>query len=75
MNIIETIQAAFNFFPVGLAAAMSVVSAASVVTAVTPTPRDDHFAGSLYKILEILALNIGHAKNIAPNKMGGRFVA
>jgi hypothetical protein len=38
------------------------------VAAVTPTPRDDDFVGRLYKVLEALALNIGHAKDAPPNR-------
>jgi hypothetical protein len=39
-----------------------VVCAASIVCALTPSPKDDAMIGKLYKILEILALNIGKAK-------------
>jgi|TARA_R110001592_G_C12904161_1_gene726923 hypothetical protein len=39
-----------------------VVCAASMICALTPTPKDDAMIGKLYKILEIAALNIGKAK-------------
>jgi|TARA_R100001509_G_scaffold164109_1_gene140485 hypothetical protein len=39
-----------------------VVCAASIVCALTPTPKDDAMIGKLYKILELCALNIGKAK-------------
>ena len=39
-----------------------VVCSASIVCALTPSPKDDAMIGKLYKILEILALNIGKAK-------------
>lgn len=39
-----------------------VVSAASAIAAVTPTPKDDAIIGKLYKIIDILALNFGYAK-------------
>lgn len=39
-----------------------VVSAASAIAAVTPTPKDDTFIGKLYKIIDIMALNFGYAK-------------
>jgi hypothetical protein len=58
------------FFEVGF----SVIALASAVTAATNTPRDDEFVGKAYKILEILALNFGKAKQVAPNHAGGRFV-
>ncbi len=39
-----------------------VVCGASILCALTPTPKDDKMIGKLYKILETLALNIGKAK-------------
>jgi len=39
-----------------------VIAAASIITSLTPTPKDDAMIGKLYKILEIAALNIGKAK-------------
>lgn len=58
-----------------LETAFAIIAAASAVTALTPTPRDDIFIGKLYKGLEWLALNIGRAKDQPPNRIGGRFVA
>ena len=46
----------------------SIVCAASFIAAITPTPKDDELLGKLYKGIEILALNIGKAKMIAPTK-------
>ena len=37
------------------------ISAASVIAAITPTPRDDDFLRSLKKFINLLALNIGKA--------------
>ena len=42
--------------------ATSVIAVASLVAAVTPTPKDDVWISKAYKFLEILALNIGKAK-------------
>jgi hypothetical protein len=39
-----------------------VVCAASIICALTPTPKDDAMIGKFYKILELMALNIGKAK-------------
>ena len=39
-----------------------VVCAASIICALTPTPKDDAMIGKLYKILELCALNIWKAK-------------
>ena len=59
------------FFEVGF----SVIALASAITAATDTPRDDQFVGKAYRILEVLALNFGKAKQLPPNQTGGRFVA
>tara|TARA_R110000787_G_scaffold41592_2_gene102614 strand:- start:870 stop:1034 length:165 start_codon:yes stop_codon:yes gene_type:complete len=39
-----------------------VVCLASIVCALTPTPKDDAMISKFYKMLELLALNIGKAK-------------
>ena len=39
-----------------------VVTVASLIAASTPTPKDDVWVGKLYKFLDLLALNIGKAK-------------
>lgn len=41
----------------------AVVAAASAIAALTPTPKDDTWAGKLYKIVDWLALNVGKAKD------------
>ena len=38
------------------------VSGASLIAALTPTPADDKIVGKVYKILDWFALNIGKAK-------------
>jgi hypothetical protein len=40
----------------------SVVCLASIICAITPTPKDDQLIGKLYKAIELLAVNIGKAK-------------
>jgi len=40
----------------------AVVTIASIITTVTPTPRDDNWIGKAYKIIEALALVVGKAK-------------
>jgi len=35
-----------------------------MIAAMTPTPKDDIWIGKLYKVIDLLALNIGKAKNI-----------
>ena len=39
-----------------------VVTVCSVIAAVTPTPKDDAWLAKLYKFIDIMAVNIGHAK-------------
>ena len=41
----------------------SVVALASLVAALTPTPKDDSWIGKAYKIVDWLALNVGKAKD------------
>ena len=38
------------------------VTIASAIAAITPTPKDDVWIGKLYKLIDLLALNIGKAK-------------
>jgi hypothetical protein len=45
-----------------LTAVTTVVSIASVATASTPTPAPETFLGKLYRIIEVLALVVGKAK-------------
>jgi hypothetical protein len=46
-----------------IAALTAVVTAASAIAALTPTPKDDGFAAKAYKVVDWLALNIGKAKD------------
>ena len=45
-----------------------VITLASIVTALTPTPKDDALVGKAYKFLEWCALVVGKAKEIGPEK-------
>ena len=45
-----------------------IVTVASLIAASTPTPKDDAWIGKLYKFVDLLALNIGKAKETAPVK-------
>jgi hypothetical protein len=46
----------------------TIVTVASIVAASTPTPKDDVWIGKLYKFVDLLALNIGKAKETPPAK-------
>jgi len=41
----------------------AVVTIASIVTAITPTPKDDKWFARVYKIVETLGLVVGRAKD------------
>tara|TARA_B100000497_G_C7604804_1_gene363282 strand:+ start:16 stop:201 length:186 start_codon:yes stop_codon:yes gene_type:complete len=43
--------------------ATAIVTAASAIAALTPTPTDDTWVGKAYRIVDWLALNIGRAKD------------
>lgn len=45
-----------------LEVALAIHAAASVITALTPTPRDDNFLRKVYKVIEMLALVVGKTK-------------
>jgi hypothetical protein len=45
-----------------------IVAVASLIAASTPTPKDDIWIGKLYKVIDLLALNVGKAKNKAKSK-------
>jgi hypothetical protein len=40
-----------------------VVTVASIVAAATPTPKDDEWLSTIYKAIDVLAVNIGKAKD------------
>ena len=42
-----------------LAAAMAVVSAATMITALTPSKKDDEVVGKIRKVLEFVSLSLG----------------
>ena len=39
-----------------------IVTIASLVAASTPTPKDDVWIGKLYKLIDLLAINVGKSK-------------
>jgi|TARA_R110002049_G_C8788615_1_gene531487 hypothetical protein len=41
----------------------TIVTVSSIIAASTPTPKDDVWIGKLYKFIDLLALNIGKAKD------------
>jgi len=51
-----------------IAICMTIVTVSSIVAAMTPTPKDDEWIGKLYKLVDVMALNIGKAKMKAGDK-------
>ena len=45
-----------------IAIVTAVVTLASLIASITPTPKDNAVITKLYKVIDLLALNIGHAK-------------
>ena len=43
--------------------ATSAVALASAIAALTPTPKDDHWVSKIYKIVDMIAINVGKAKD------------
>jgi hypothetical protein len=46
-----------------LAWVTAIISIASVIAAITPTPKDDHWFSHIYKIIDWCALNVLKAKD------------
>lgn len=46
-----------------LSAITGAVALAAAIAALTPTPKDDGVVAMLRKIIDVVALNIGNAKN------------
>lgn len=59
----EALNEFFDAFPVWLQAVMGVVTAATAVTALTPSKADDKALNAVLRFLNILAGNIGKNKN------------
>ena len=45
-----------------------VVALASAIAALTPTPKDDGWVKKAYKVIDLLALNVGKAKDTGKKK-------
>ena len=67
MQVIAALTSFFAHVPAWLAAATSVVTAASAVSAITPTPKDDKVLSGILSVLNLLALNVGHAQRTGAN--------
>ena len=45
-----------------------IVTVSSLIAATTSTPKNDVWIGKIYKFIDMLALNIGKAKESTPKK-------
>ena len=45
-----------------MAIIMAIIRVSSFIAAVTPTPKDDVWIGKLYKLVDMMALNVWKAK-------------
>ncbi len=54
----------FNELPEWLNAITAFVAGASAITALTPSSGDDKALGKVKRVLDWIALNIGHAKRV-----------
>lgn len=49
--------------PMYIELAVHVIAAASVIAALTPTPKDDSVVSKVRAVVDLLAFNFGNAKN------------
>lgn len=60
----ESLMDLFESLPAWLVAITTVVTAATAITALTPTKVDDKVVGTILRILNVLAGNVGKNKNV-----------
>jgi len=63
VSILTTILLWVNNIPVWLSAVTGVVTAATAITALTPTTSDDKVIGAILKVLNFMAGNIFKNRN------------
>ena len=68
----DVISCAVAWAPNLFDTAFAIIAAASAIAALTPTPRDDEWVAKVYRFVDLLALNVGYAREKAPEP-GGRF--
>lgn len=59
----ETLTTVIDAFPAWLLAITAVVTAATAITALTPTKSDDKFLAAVLRMLNVLAGNFGKNRN------------
>lgn len=63
MEFLNTLLSWFGDLPAWLAAITALVTAATAITALTPTKADDKFLGVVLRVLNVLAGNFGRNRN------------
>ena len=74
MEFLDTLETFFENFPAWLTAIMALMVAAKGITAMTPTRADDKAVAFVLRLLNLLALNVGKARNAddkPPSSAGG----
>ena len=61
--MIDTLSAFFDSLPAWLVAITSLITAAAGLAALTPTKVDDKWLNWLLRLVNVVALNVGKAKN------------
>lgn len=61
-NLFGAVTRFFNELPDWLNAITAFVAGASAITALTPAAGDDRVVGKVKRVLDWIALNVGHAK-------------
>ena len=61
--MIESILAFFDALPAWIVAVTTLVTAAAGIAALTPSKSDDVIIQKVLNVLNVLALNVGKAKN------------
>ena len=59
----ETLIELFNTLPIWVHAVTGVITAATAITALTPTKTDDKIVNAILKVLNVLAGNVFKNKN------------
>lgn len=59
----EALEQLFQHIPAWVNALTGLVAAATAITALTPTQKDDAFLNVLLRILNVIAGNVGKNKN------------
>jgi hypothetical protein len=59
---VETVNWVVEHGDAILLAGTSMIAAASAIAALTPTPKDDKAIKYIRKVIDVIAMNVGHAK-------------